>query len=250
MADQQPQDQPRPAPDQPGRDWNEVSPADIEQKLSDAASLAYELAGDMGVAPDQPKFRETSELEAIESALDAELKQIDHLVGRAQEELGANSEPADAADPGAAKPIPSIPDFMAEFMTDEPVKVFPTDSDHSDPLQSTAQAGQTTGEAVEHEEIPGVVGVGTLRQRKGTHTDRDRARQTQPESRASSAKPKWAMALEAPAFHVCHALVGLLEFFDRPLAKLDPRTRRALSVTAIAAFCVCLLTFLLSVLIS
>lgn len=246
MPDQQPQDQPRPASDQTGRDWNEVSTAEIEQKLGDAADLAYELAGDIGVAGDQPRFRDTAELAAIENALDAELKQIDHLVGKARQELGE----VPAATRSTEQTTPSIPDFMAEFMTDEPARLFPAALDSS----STAGAEQLDGvgaspeftQAIEHEAIPGLVGIGSLGQRREKKSKADKVFATQRDSTPPTARPNWVRALESPIYKACQTIVFVLELVDRPLAKLSSTTRRALNVTALAAFCVCLLTFLLS----
>ncbi len=252
MADQQPQDQPQPASGNSGQDWTDVSAQDIEQKLSNAADLAYELAGNVGVTRDEPKFRDTSELESIETALDVELKQLDHLVGKAKEELGvvpstgANSQPS----------VPSIPDFMSEFLSDEPVAVVPEPFATAEAsAQSAVATHGRNSESASHSHPtaasskPGLIGVGTLGTRENEVSHRPQ------EPRADTAEkparqPMWARVLEGPAYQVCNIAIFVLEAIDRPLARLGSKTRRALSVTAIAAFCVCLAIFVLSLLFS
>lgn len=252
MADQHPQDQPKPVPGEAGRDWNEVSAQEVEQTLTNAAELAYELAGHMGVASNQPKFRDTSELQAIETALDTELKQIDHLVSKTKEELGESVSSSDVTVEPASlttttKPLPSVPDFMAEFMSDEPVTVLP----ESSRLEPDSRSENTAGASpIAVDPIPGLVGVGSLGRHKAQNPPKPEQKASQRNPDAPPREPLWAKLLGKPVFLVCQGAVTMLEIMDRPLNKLSSRSRRALHVTALAAFCVCVIMFVLSLMFS
>jgi|CXWL01.1.fsa_nt_gi hypothetical protein len=255
MADQNPQDQPQ---QNPGQDWNEVSVQEMEQTLSSAADLAYELAGDVGVTPNQPRFRDTSGIESIETTLDGELKQLEHLVGKTQEQLSDDPPPAAEKPKKAA----AIPDFMSEFLSDEPVTVVPEPralqeaAAEDGPSTSRAGSGSVSadvsptprGQALETTQKAGLVGVGSLGRETKKAPKIDKAKT------AESAKPahraSWPGFLEGPLYQFCNGAIGLLEVANRPFAKLGPTTQRALSVTAIAAFCVCLAMFVLSLMMS
>lgn len=247
MPDKQPPDQPQP---KSGQGWDEVSVQDIEQKLSTAADLAYELAGDVGASGDQPqpKYRDTSGLESIESALDVELKQLEHLVDRTKEQL--SDEPPAAVEKPAG--TAAVPDFMSEFLSDEPATVVP------EPRGMAPAAAEVSAPAEIHSERrghstdtlqkPGLVGVGSL----GRSEPRKPTKPEKPKVEPTKVVPRvgWAKRLEGPAYMICGGAVQLLELIDRPFARLSPAIRRGMSVTAIAAFCVCLLVFVLSLLMS
>lgn len=255
MPDPQPQEQPESRPPQ---DWHAVGAQEIEQTLSSAADLAHELAGDVGVTADEPRFRETSELESIETALDVELKNLEHLVSRTKEEL-SEGPPADPAGPRTA----SVPDFMSEFLTDEPVTVMPdpraftevaaqeTGSNDPRPEGSAVSTGirvERRGQAVAPPKA-GLIGVGSLGHRKAKKPAKSQ-KSASNEQPSPSRRTGWARALARPVYVSCAAGVRLLEIIDRPFARISAGTRRGLSVTALAAFCVCLLMFLLSMLFS
>ncbi len=259
MTDQQPQDQSQPTPTpKPGQDWNEVSVQEIEQTLSSAADLAYELAGEVGVTPDQPKYRDTSGLESIETALDAELKQIEHLVDRTREQLSDDPLPAEEKGQTAA-----VPDFMSEFLSDQPVTVVPEPralkeaGTEDGPSVSRSGSGSVSadissaprGQALETTPKVGLIGVGSLGLRETKKTLKPEKATTAEPTRPAH-RSIWAKLLEGPLYRICDMAIHLLELVDRPFAKLGPTTRRAVSVTAIAAFCVCLAMFVLSLLMS
>jgi hypothetical protein len=253
MPDQHPQDQPAPKPQQ---DWHEVSAQEIEQTLSSAADLAHELAGDVGVAAGEPRFRDASGLESIENALDVELKQLEHLVGRTKEQL--SDAPPRA--PAVSSRKSSVPDFMSEFLSDEPVKIMPEPRTfpaaeeehkapgmplshrHSDevmerrgPVSETAKAG-----------LIGVGSLGRLETKKSSRTEKSKSKQQVP----ASPRTSFREVFEKPTYAACNAAIRVLEMIDRPFSKLSPASRRGLNVTAVAAFCVCLLLFLMTVLFS
>ena len=248
MPDPHPQDQPQPKSRQ---DWNEVSAAEIEQTISNAAELAYELAGDIGQANVQA-YRDTSGLEPIETALDVELKQLDHLVRKTQEQLEDL--------PGGAEGSAAVPDFMSEFLTGEPVTIA---IESNAKAAAQAPGGQVGGQAdndlLTSDDAPafcspeqpgeskmGLVGIGTLGVRKAEK----KTTLEEPPTEPPPVRQEKPQLLRRAAFWLCDCGVRVLELIDRPLAGLQPSTRRALSVTAIAAFCTCLTMFLLSLLFS
>lgn len=251
MSDQHPQDQPQPNPPQ---DWNEVSAREIEKTISDAADLAYELAGDIGGAGPRPAIRDTSGLESIETALDVELKQLEHLVSRAKEEL--DEKPAAEAKRNAA-----VPDFMSEFLSDDPVATAAETGPASGGLMDDLIAGSTGGT---HGAAPsggagtmttgvapgaraGLIGVGTLGDRPVQK--KEKAEKAASEE-AAKKKPGMRESMASAIYRMCSGGVSLLELADLPFGKMGPGTRRALSVTAVTAFCVCLAVFVLAMLFS
>lgn len=254
MAEEQPQDQSQPNPPQ---DWNEVSAREIEKTISDAADLAYELAGDIGGGPARPGFRDTSGLESIETALDVELKQLEHLVGRTKEELDGTPR----AKVDQPKRGQSIPDFMSEFLSDDPVTIVPeprpdvqTSARESESSPAGAGGGIDSGGAgtMTHGAAAttkaGLIGVGTLGERpiqKKTRTEKVDPRESNPPPKSGLRE-----SLSSAAFRACQGGVRILEVADLPFGKLAPSTKRALSVTAIAAFSVCLALYVLSLLFS
>ncbi len=253
MPDQHPQDQPGQKPQQ---DWHEVSAQEIEQTLSSAADLAHELAGDVGVTGAEPRFRDTAGLESIETALDVELKQLEHLVSRTKEELSEGPPRAGEVSPRTS----SIPDFMSEFLTDEPVTIMPesrafsaSEGEHKSPalplshrrsddiMERREQASETAR--------PGLIGVASLGRLESKKSKRAEKSKSEPQT-PSSPRTSFREVFEKPVYAACDAAIRVLEMMDRPFSKLSPASRRGLSVTALAAFCVCLLLFLMTVLFS
>lgn len=253
MPEQQPSPQPEPGPDS-RPDWNEVSAQEIEQKLTAATDLAYELAGNVGTDTDQPRYRDTSELESIETALDVELKQLEHLVDKTREQLSDDPKPPEK--PGAAA---AVPDFMSEFLSEEPVTIVPEPR-----VMAPAEAGtpsslrpefaaaevhpERRSQGVDSGAKVGLVGVGSLGRRDARKSQGSKPKADQPPPKPP--RESWARKLEGPLYLMCNGAIQMLEQIDRPFARLGASTRRALSVTAIAAFCVCLLMFVLSMLFS
>ena len=260
MPDQQPQNQPQPKPSQ---DWNEVSVQEIEQSLSSASELAYELAGNIGQSPGQPRIRDASGLESIETALDVELKHIDHLVGKTKEQLEDAPPPPAGERKRTAAPIP---DFMSEFLSDEPVTVLPEAAPRA-LAEATGEGGSSAtsrsgggsapsgaasvsrGSLQEPASKAGLIDVGTLGRPQIPHAPKPNKTKAQ-EPAKTSPRSGWAKLVEGPLYLVCDRTIHLLELLDRPFARLAPTTRRALNVTAIAALCVCLAMFVLSWLMS
>ena len=96
---------------------------------------------------------------------------------------------------------------------------------------------------------PGLIGVGSLGLRETKKALKpEKAKAVEPTKPAH--RSIWTRLLEGPLYRFCDVAIRLLEVVDRPFARLGPTTRRAVSVTAIAAFCVCLAMFVLSLLMS
>ena len=248
MADQ-PQEQP---PHGPSQEWNQISAREIEDTISTAADLAYELAGDIGQAKTPAPHRDASGLEPIETTLDAELKQLDHLVRKTQQEL--TDKP-----PSAQKKAAAVPDFMAEFLTDEPVAVMPeppltsgADGDGGKAIEThqarSSQSTTATAPRPQPEAKLGLVGVGSLGDRWGRKSEAETPQSE--ESAFKPAPPTLTGKLERLAYLGCCGFILALEMLDLPLTGLSASTRRALGVTAVAAFFTCLAMFVLSLLFS
>lgn len=228
----QSQDQPHPE-----QDWNDLSAREVEETLEAASELAYQLADDIGASAEAAPYRESPELAAIEGALDVELKQLEHLVDKTRLELDPQPAPAKPAS------SVSVPDFMSEFLTDEPVPVMPLAGAESPDASSTALHSAEVAAAPQK---PGLVGVGTLGQ-----ADRKKlaaSPRPQPVELPASESKSFADHLESPIYKACCGIARLLEILDTPFARLNPTARRALSVTALAAFGACLGVFLASLL--
>lgn len=251
MPEQHPQDQPGPKPQQ---DWHEVSAEEIEQTLSSAADLAHELAGDVGVAAGEPRFRDNSGLESIETALDVELKQLEHLVSRTKEELSEGPPRAKEAQSRTS----SIPDFMSEFLADEPVKLVPeprpshaavhAPEDSKWDKAATDESIERRGKGAETARA-GLIGVGSLGHRESKKPNTAEKLKSG-EQAACSPRTSLRSVLEKPAYKASEAAVRMLEIIDQPFAKLSSTGRRGLSVIAITAFGMCLLMFLLALIFS
>lgn len=235
----QPQDQP-----QPGQDWNDLSTKEVEETLQAASDLAYQLAGDIGSQSPGPGYRDTTELAAIEGALDTELKQLEHLVDKTRQQLSEDSVSSPAPTPTPSNATSSVPDFMAEFMADEPVTAVPV-------ATPAGGSGHSGGSFDAHSspapmQKPGLVGIGTL----GQIDTKKKSRAEEDASNAQAIVPKKSVTdkLEMPLYKACSGLTVVLETIDKPFAKLSPGVRKALSVTALAAFGTCLALFIASLL--
>ncbi|MDO8632262.1 MAG: hypothetical protein Q7R41_17395 [Phycisphaerales bacterium] len=148
-----------PTPKQPSdssasRDWESASEKDVEQKLALAAELAGELAGHVGAAPmgtsSKDAVGDAGPLTNIEKELDAELNELEHLVGKTQAEVGEDKSedhhpPDDREFPNRASPDnaapdrrpAAVPEFMSEFTSPEaPTKdLDDADDDGGDTLE-------------------------------------------------------------------------------------------------------------------
>jgi len=104
------------------RDWEAVSESDVEQKLAQAAELASELAGEISPAPADgrglDRIRGDDPLQSIEKGLDAELGELEQLVGQAKAEVGNDAATRDPTRTGSGPA--AVPDFMSEFTSPPP----------------------------------------------------------------------------------------------------------------------------------
>ncbi len=129
VADEQPQDQ---TPDPADNADPDVAPLDgLDDLLADAASLANELAGEVGDpeasdAPAQPS-QPTSALDEPPDGLDAKLAELEELARTATAEIGDGNEapPSDeqqsapeATEDASSEPEPQTPTDVPAFMGD------------------------------------------------------------------------------------------------------------------------------------
>ncbi len=174
MADEQP---PNPASSgSPEKaDSDSASGATLDDVLAEAASLASDLSEDVGT-PEGPLKSATRNVEPgsgsdIAEDLDAELANLERLVGDASSQVDPQTDPQDSQPNGTAPE--EVPDFMSDLTGPSPTPEEAGVSEPSDSglsFETTAQdaSDDATGEAGHAEESPGYDGGSTKPGASGT----------------------------------------------------------------------------------
>ncbi len=135
----------KPQPPSESGDPGGLGPAtekDVDAKLAEAARLAGEIGGQVGVSEASTvEALSTNPMQSIEKGLDEELKDLEHLIQKTKSEVGGDS--AVGAEAPAKPAVPSVPDFMAEFMSPEPLPASP------DASAGGAKIVHSAGESIE-----------------------------------------------------------------------------------------------------
>lgn len=281
MTDELPPNQPQPDASN-GADSELVSAEDLDDVLSQAASLATELSSELG-APDDtfdssgsgnaPPIRKEAPAD-----LDRELDDLQQLVATAGEELDDEpTSPSDADGPDTNPPVPEskasssgetfdVTDFMSELTEpkeadatpDKPAQQQPEKSPMK-PSESTAEDGRQTTSV--HMPKPGVVGTGMLGvvgTGPTTEAMKDESSATVEDEAADDASPP-SMAekslrivreagsrLSPLALRLGLQGVRILERIDTPVRRVSQPIRRLVGWVAIATLGTATIVFLVS----
>lgn len=234
-----------PTPKQPSdsstpRDWESASEKDVEQKLALAGELAGELAGHVGAAPTDTSrkdaVRDAGSLKSIEKDLDAELNDLEHLVGKTQAEVGEDKSSALAGTKPPALEMTAVGSTAASPGT-----------------KGVGAAGPPPVRSVK----PGVIGTGTLPVTSDDRKDPSAAAEWPSLDPGvitgladASVKPvgssegsgQWNTLL----LTLCERGVRILERIDQPFARLGGPVRHRVGFVAVATAVVSIVVIIYS----
>ena len=259
MSDQPPPDRASSDPSKQAA-WDSVSETELDAALSHAASLAADLSKQLQSNGNPAAPAETAPstpLEDPQRDLDAELQQLEQLVGSAAAQVQAVDDAAPASP--APAPTESVPDFMSEFT------VPPASSDAAaDDLSASTSADDLMADLVDHRQerarvaagpgksgvvgsgIVGVVGGPVNMPPVAPKPVEPSPAEAEPDPRPSTG-PRWAERLRTPILSLLDRFVAGLELIDRPLARIGSGARRIAGWLAIAMIAASIVVFVRSI---
>jgi len=257
----------------------------LSETLDRATELAADLCQDVGanVSTGIPVVS-SSDATAV-PALDAALSELESLVEETNQRLGevgtpthaprdesamTSEKPSAPATPAPASDDYHVPDFMAEFLEPDSVRVdslsaprptTPIPTAASKPPPSSLKTTPTkVAELPPSPKKPGIVETGGV---AATVVDPQKSQVTAPSATgqpaaepgsrmpAATAKSHWSKIItpaEAPALKAASFAATAIEIMDRPLQRMGEGVRRVVGWFALATFALALITFLITML--